>query len=36
LRSIARRAVVIAAEAGFTQFRVAAQTPFNLVYEIRP
>jgi 2-polyprenyl-3-methyl-5-hydroxy-6-metoxy-1,4-benzoquinol methylase len=28
------RAVV--AEAGFTRFRRAAQTPFNLVYEIRP
>jgi hypothetical protein len=26
----------VAAEAGFTRFRVAAQTPFNLVYEIRP
>ena len=23
-------------EAGFTHFRRAAQTPFNLVYEIRP
>jgi SAM-dependent methyltransferase len=26
----------IAAEAGFTRFRVAAQTAFNLVYEVRP
>lgn len=26
----------VAAEAGFTRFRRAAQTPFNLVYEIRP
>jgi 2-polyprenyl-3-methyl-5-hydroxy-6-metoxy-1,4-benzoquinol methylase len=26
----------IAAEAGFTRFRRAAETPFNLVYEIRP
>ncbi len=23
-------------EAGFTRFRRAAQTPFNLVYEVRP
>ena len=23
-------------EAGFTRFRIAAQTPFNLVYEVRP
>jgi SAM-dependent methyltransferase len=30
----ATRDVVISA--GFTRFRVAAQTPFNLVYEIRP
>ena len=28
------RAVV--EEAGFTRFRIAAQTPFNLVYEVRP
>jgi 2-polyprenyl-3-methyl-5-hydroxy-6-metoxy-1,4-benzoquinol methylase/transcriptional regulator with XRE-family HTH domain len=26
----------VAAEAGFSHFRRAAQTPFNLVYEIRP
>ncbi len=26
----------LAAQAGFTRFRRAAQTPFNLVYEIRP
>ena len=26
----------IAAEAGFTRFRRAAETPFNLVYEIQP
>jgi SAM-dependent methyltransferase len=26
----------ITAEAGFTRFRLAAQTPFNLVYEVRP
>ena len=26
----------VVAEAGFTRFRRAAQTPFNLVYEIRP
>jgi hypothetical protein len=26
----------VAAEAGFTRFRRAAQTPFNLIYEIRP
>jgi SAM-dependent methyltransferase len=26
----------VTAEAGFTRFRRAAQTPFNLVYEIRP
>jgi SAM-dependent methyltransferase len=26
----------VAAQAGFTRFRVAAQTPFNNVYEIRP
>ncbi|MCV2488681.1 methyltransferase domain-containing protein [Geodermatophilus sp. YIM 151500] len=26
----------VAAEAGFTRFRVAAQSPFNVVYEIRP
>jgi ubiquinone/menaquinone biosynthesis C-methylase UbiE len=26
----------VAAEAGFTRFRRAAQTPFNLVYEIKP
>ena len=26
----------VATEAGFTRFRRAAQTPFNLVYEIRP
>ena len=28
------RAVV--EEAGFTRFRLAAQTPFNLVFEVRP
>jgi SAM-dependent methyltransferase len=28
------RAVV--EEAGFTRFRIAAQTPFNLIYEVRP
>jgi 2-polyprenyl-3-methyl-5-hydroxy-6-metoxy-1,4-benzoquinol methylase len=26
----------VAAEAGFTRFRRAAETPFNLVYEVRP
>ena len=26
----------IATDAGFTRFRRAAQTPFNIVYEIRP
>ena len=26
----------LTAEAGFTQFRRVAQTPFNLVFEIRP
>jgi hypothetical protein len=26
----------VAAEAGFTRFRRAAQTPFDLIYEIRP
>jgi hypothetical protein len=26
----------IATDAGFTRFRRAAETPFNLVYEIRP
>ncbi len=26
----------VTADAGFTHFRRAAQTPFNLVYEIRP
>jgi hypothetical protein len=26
----------VAAEAGFTRFRLAVQTPVNLVYEIRP
>jgi ubiquinone/menaquinone biosynthesis C-methylase UbiE len=26
----------VTAEAGFTRFRRAAQTPFNLVYEVRP
>ncbi|HEU5157503.1 MAG TPA: class I SAM-dependent methyltransferase [Streptosporangiaceae bacterium] len=26
----------LAADAGFTRFRRAAQTPFNLIYEIRP
>ncbi len=26
----------VATEAGFTRFRRAAETPFNLVYEIRP
>jgi ubiquinone/menaquinone biosynthesis C-methylase UbiE len=26
----------VASDAGFTRFRRAAQTPFNLVYEIRP
>ena len=26
----------LATEAGFTRFRRAAETPFNLVYEIRP
>ena len=26
----------ITAEAGFTRFRRAAETSFNLVYEIRP
>ena len=27
---------LVAAEAGFTRFRRAAETPFNLVYEVRP
>jgi ubiquinone/menaquinone biosynthesis C-methylase UbiE len=31
-RSIAR----LAADAGFTRFRRAAETPFNIVYEVRP
>ena len=26
----------LATEAGFTRFRRVAQTPFNLIYEIRP
>ena len=26
----------LAAEAGFTRFRLAARTPFNLVLEVRP
>ena len=26
----------VVTEAGFTRFRVAAQTPFNNVYEVRP
>jgi hypothetical protein len=26
----------VTAEAGFTRFRRAAGTPFNLVYEVRP
>ncbi len=26
----------VAADAGFTRFRRAAETPFNLVYEVRP
>jgi hypothetical protein len=26
----------ITADAGFTRFRRAAETPFNLVYEVRP
>jgi hypothetical protein len=26
----------IATDAGFTRFRQAAATPFNLVYEVRP
>ena len=26
----------IATDAGFTRFRQAAETPFNIVYEIRP
>ena len=26
----------VVTEAGFTRFRHAAQTPFNLVYEVRP
>ena len=26
----------VAAQAGFTRFRRAAETPFNLVYEARP
>jgi 2-polyprenyl-3-methyl-5-hydroxy-6-metoxy-1,4-benzoquinol methylase len=31
-----RRIRAIAEEAGFTRFRLAAQTPFNHVYEVRP
>jgi hypothetical protein len=26
----------VVTEAGFTRFRGAAETPFNLVYEVRP
>jgi len=26
----------VVAEAGFTRFRKAAETPFNLVFEVRP
>jgi hypothetical protein len=26
----------VATEAGFTRFRRASETPFNLVYEVRP
>ena len=26
----------VATDAGFTRFRRAAETPFNLVYEVRP
>jgi hypothetical protein len=26
----------LTADAGFTRFRRAAETPFNLVYEVRP
>ena len=26
----------VTADAGFTRFRRAAETPFNLVYEVRP
>ena len=26
----------VVTDAGFTRFRIAAQTPFNHVYEIRP
>jgi hypothetical protein len=26
----------VVTEAGFTRFRRAAETPFNLVYEVRP
>jgi hypothetical protein len=26
----------VATDAGFTQFRCAAETPLNLVYEVRP
>lgn len=26
----------VTADAGFTRFRRAAQTPFNLIYEVRP
>ena len=31
-----RRIRDVAAEAGFTRFRIAAQTPFNNVYEVKP
>jgi hypothetical protein len=26
----------VVAEAGFTRFRRAAETPFNIVYEVKP
>lgn len=35
-QSGAARMKQLAEQAGFTRFRVATQTPFNLIYEIRP
>lgn len=35
-QSGAARMRAVAEEAGFTRFRIATQTPFNLIYEIRP
>jgi hypothetical protein len=37
-RALAGEAAIreVAPQAGFTRFRRAAESPFNLVYEIRP